>query len=101
MDFASRWCTPARKRRNRAGSVQVRHAALLGHSWQRRKSFQRHDSFYSAGMARKASAEDRRLRRRGCLWTRFQRGISAIAMGLSVYLFLCLLAAVGILRLLE
>jgi len=76
----------------RSWPVQVRHPAILGHSRKRRKSVQRDDSFHSPGVAGKKD----RLRlvsicASGGVWPGLQRGISATAMDLSVYLFLALL----------
>src|SRR5207249_8388505 len=101
MDFAPRRSAAARKRRNGTRLVQVRHTAFVGHPWQRWEPFQRHDSVHSSGVAGETAASKRRICRRRRVWSRFQRGIPPTAMGLSVYLYLALLAAVGVLRLVE
>src|SRR5690242_718244 len=101
MDFASWWRAITRQRRNRARFVQVRHAAVLGDSRQSVDTLHRHDSFHSTRVAGKTASQDRRLCVGRGVWTWFQRGISPTAMGLSVYLYLALLAAVGVLRLVE
>src|SRR5262249_1914607 len=79
----------------------VRHPAFLGHSRKRRESFQRHDPFHSSRVARKEATQGRRLFG-GCgRRSPLQRGICLISMGLSFYLLLYLLAAVGVMRLVE
>ncbi len=59
LDTASRWSAAARKHRDGARLVQVRHATLLGHSRKRGKSIQRDNFVYSARMAGKKTAAGR------------------------------------------
>src|ERR1700737_2377131 len=73
----------------------------MGRSGERRESFERHDSIYSSGMARKAPAADRGIRVARRLWPGLQRGISVTAMDVTVIAFLALLAAVAALRIVE
>ena len=70
LDSASWRRPPVGQCGNAARSETMRHPTLVGHSCQCRQSFERHDSFYSSGMARKAPAEDRRIRVARCLWSR-------------------------------
>src|ERR1700674_1565838 len=76
-------------------------AAVVGHSRQRRQPVERYHPLYPPGMARKAPFEAGRIRV-GCrFWARFQRGVFAAAMDISVIAFLALLLAVALLRIFE
>src|SRR5260370_150420 len=59
LDFTARRSAPARNHRDGAGPVQVRHAAVLGHSRERRQFIQRDDAVHPARMAGKKTAPGR------------------------------------------
>src|SRR6266851_286898 len=101
LDTASRRRAPARQYRDCSRPDEVPDPAILGRPRKRRQPFQRHHPLHPPGMAGEAPLEPRRVRARGRLRARVQRGIFAPPMDLSLIAFLLLLAAVAALRLVE